>query len=218
MKLCMFDFDGTLADTLVTIAYYVNVTLKDYGYGEIPVEDIKSMIGKGSIVLIQKALAWHGANPDEYEVIHKDYRGRYDRDFTYLTAPYDGIIDMLREIKGMGIKIAVISNKDHKTTTGLAEKFFGSDLIDLCFGARNGVPLKPDPAVVYEVMNHFGADKEDCFYIGDTGTDIETAKNAGVYSIGVLWGFRDRDELVSAGADNIVAKPSEITSIIKGSV
>jgi len=216
VKLCMFDLDGTLADTLATIAYYVNTTLKDYGYAEIPLDEFKYLAGNGSETLIQRALKWHGANSDEYEKIHKDYRGRYDQDFMHLTAPYDGIVDMLKELKRMGANIAVISNKDDRTTKNVVEKLFGDKLIDLCIGARKGVPLKPDPDVVLDVIKHFNADKKNCFYIGDTGTDMETAKNAGVFAIGVLWGFRDKAELTSSGADTIAAKPSEIIKIIEG--
>ncbi|MBQ4145761.1 MAG: HAD family hydrolase [Clostridia bacterium] len=216
MKLCMFDLDGTLADTLVTIAHYVNITFKDYGFEEIPVEDFKQLVGAGSKVLIQRALKWHGANPDEFEIIHTDYRKRYDADFMYLTTPYEGIIEMLKRLKENGTQIAVISNKDDRTTKNVVEKLFGDKLIDLCIGARKDVPLKPAPDALLEVIKHFNADKKNCFYIGDTGTDMETAKNAGVFAIGVLWGFRDKAELTSSGADTIAAKPSEIIKIIEG--
>ena len=139
----------------------------------------------------------------------------YDKDFMYLTAPYDGIIDMLDAVKAQGIKTAVLSNKDHSTAKKVSDQLFADGLIDLCMGARHGVPLKPEPDAVFEIMEHFGVSKDECLYIGDTATDIKTAKNAGLYSIGVLWGFRDEAELKSAGADVIISDPMKIAEIAK---
>ena len=215
IKLCVFDMDGTLVNTINTIAHFGNTALNKFGLEPIPTDDYKLMVGNGSDVLMQRMLAKHGKTVEELPEIHPYYVDIYDKDFMYLTAPYDGIIDMLDAVKAQGIKTAVLSNKDHSTAKKVSDQLFADGLIDLCMGARHGVPLKPEPDAVFEIMEHFGVSKDECLYIGDTATDIKTAKNAGLYSIGVLWGFRDEAELKSAGADVIISDPMKIAEIAK---
>ncbi len=215
IKLCIFDMDGTLVNTIDTIAHFGNTALRKFGLEPIPTDDYKLMVGNGSDVLVQRMLAKHGRTMDEYKELHPYYVKTYDNDFMYLTAPYDGIVDMLSVVKKQGINTAVLSNKDDSTAKKVSDRLFEGGLIDLCVGARVGVPLKPEPDAVFEIMKHFDVSKEECLYIGDTATDIRTAKNAGLYSIGVLWGFRDEAELKSAGADIIISNPMEIAEIAK---
>ena len=207
--------DGTLVNTIDTIAYFGNTALNKFGLMSIPTDDYKLMVGNGSDVLIQRMLAKHGKTMEEYKELHPYYVNIYDNDFMYLTAPYDGIIKMLQAVKAQGIKTAVLSNKDDSTAKKVSDKLFEGGLIDLCVGARAGVPLKPEPDAVFEIIEHFGVSKDECLYIGDTATDIKTAKNAGLYSIGVLWGFRDEIELKGAGADVIISDPMDIAEIAK---
>ncbi len=215
IKLCIFDMDGTIVNTIDTIAHFANTALAEFGFEAIPTDKYKIMVGNGSEVLVERMLNHHGKTRADVPKLHPWYVKAYDDDFMYLTAPYEGIVDMLKCLKEMGIKTAVLSNKDHSTAGKVAEELFEEGLIDLCMGARPGVPLKPQPDAVFEIMEHFGAEKEDCLYIGDTATDITTAKNAGLFSIGVLWGFRSEDELKNAGADAIVSDPDEICRIAK---
>lgn len=215
IKLCIFDMDGTLVNTIDTIAHFANTALKKFGLDSIPTDDYKLLVGNGSDVLVQRMLKKLGKNIEDYKELHPYYVDIYDKDFMYLTAPYEGIVEMLKEIKAEGIKVAVLSNKDHSTAQKVAEELFEEGLIDLCMGARAGVPLKPQPDAVFEIMEHFGAKKEECLYIGDTATDIKTAKNAELYSIGVLWGFRDEAELRGAEADVIISDPMKIVDIAK---
>ena len=212
-KLCIFDMDGTLVNTIDTIAYFGNTTLENFGYETIPTDEYKLMIGNGSRVLIERMLNFVQASAENVDEIHKWYRDKYDSDFMYLTRVYDGIISMLNALKDEGIKTAILSNKDDKTAKLVAEALFDDGLIDLCLGARKGKALKPDPSSVFEIIEEFGVEKEECLYIGDTATDIMTAKNADVFSIGVLWGFRSEKELSDAGTDAIVSDPVEIAEI-----
>ncbi len=215
IKLCIFDMDGTLVNTIDTIAYFGNTALAEFGLASIPTDAYKLLVGNGSDVLVQRMLDTLGKNPEDYKDLHSYYVDIYDKDFMYLTAPYAGINDMLKSLKAQGVKTAVLSNKDDSTAKKVSDRLFEGGLIDLCLGARAGIPLKPEPDAVFEIMEHFGVGKEECLYIGDTATDIKTAKNAGLYSIGVLWGFRDEAELRGAGADVIISEPVRIAEIAK---
>ena len=192
IKLCIFDMDGTLVNTINTIAHFGNKALKKFGFDEIQTDKYKLMVGNGSDILVQRMLKSLGKDAVAYKEIHKYYVDIYDNDFMYLTEPYEGITEMLKALKMAGIKTAIISNKDDSTAKKVADELFETGLIDLCLGARAGVPLKPDATAVFEIMESFGVGAEECLYIGDTATDIQTAKNAGLYSVGVLWGFRDK--------------------------
>lgn len=215
VKLCIFDMDGTLVNTLDTIAYFGNTTLQHFGIEEIPTENYKTLVGNGSRVLVERMLDFRGAEVENIDEIHKWYMDAYDKDFMYLTRAYDGVVDLLKELKSAGIKTAILSNKDDTTAKKVAEELFEEGLVDLCLGARPGKALKPDPESVFEIVEGFGVARAECLYIGDTATDIETAKNAGLYSVGVLWGFRDEEELRSAGADLIVDDPAIIAEFAK---
>lgn len=212
-KLCIFDMDGTLVNTIDTIAYFGNTTLENFGIEAIPTENYKTLVGNGSRVLIERMLDFRGVKPENIDEIHKWYMNKYDNDFMYLTRAYDGIIPMLRALKDAGIKTAILSNKDDVTAKKVSDELFDVGLIDLCLGARPGKALKPDPESVLEIIDTFKVEKAECLYIGDTATDIQTAKNAGLYSIGVLWGFRDEAELKGAGADVIISDPMKIAEI-----
>lgn len=214
-KLCIFDMDGTLVNTIDTIAHFGNTALKKFGLDAIPTNDYKLMVGNGSDVLIKRMLTKIDADEGMHKAVHTHYVDIYDKDFMYLTEPYDGVTDMLRALKKSGVKTAVLSNKDDSTAKKVAKELFEEGLIDLCLGARDGIALKPDPQAVFEIMEHFEVSADECLYIGDTATDIKTAKNAGLYSIGVLWGFRDEEELRTAGADMIISDAMDIVEKAK---
>lgn len=215
IKLCIFDMDGTVVNTINSIAYFANNALKKYGLDEIPTEKYKKLVGNGAKILVRRMIDTVGGSDEVYEKVLDEYNTTYDNDFMYLTDAYDGIKDMLKELKKMGIKTAILSNKPDVTAKKVSDALFGDELIDLCFGARDGKALKPDPESVLEIMDIFGAKKSECLYIGDTSTDMTTAKNAELYSVGVLWGFRDRAELEGADADVIISQPNQIVEIAK---
>ena len=215
IKACIFDLDGTVADTLTTIAYFSNEALKTYGFPTIETEKYKVLVGNGARVLMRRMFDTVGAPDDMFEEVLSYYVNTYDQDFMYLTTAFDGILPMLRGMKEKGIKTAIVSNKPDMTTCKISEELFGS-LIDLGRGGREGVPLKPDPTAVQETMEALGVKPEECLYVGDTGTDMKTGKHAGIYTIGVTWGFRGEDELRENGADVIVNSPAEILKIALG--
>lgn len=210
IKLCIFDMDGTVVNTIDTIAYFANNALNKFGLESIETNEYKTLVGNGAYVLVKRMIDFVGGTDEDFEKVYEYYNSTYDNDFMYLTEPYEGIIDMLEELKKNGIKIAILSNKPDITAKKVSRELFGENLIDLCYGGREGKALKPDPESVFEIIDLFGVEKDECLYIGDTATDIQTAKNAGLYSVGVLWGFRDEKELRDAGADMIVSSPTEI--------
>ncbi len=212
MNTYIFDFDGTLANSLPSIAYFANKALNKFGLPSIPEERYKMLVGNGAANLTKGMLKEVDADPSMFDVVYHEYCDTYDQNFSYLTEPYDGIIDMLKELKKRGCKTAVVSNKPDITTQKICSGLFG-DLIDICRGQIDGCPIKPNPTAVLEVIEQLGAEKNNCVYCGDTITDMETGKNAGLYTVGVLWGFRDFDELKNGEPQIIVSHPNEILKI-----
>lgn len=215
VKLCIFDMDGTTVNTINSIAHFANNALNKYGLSSIDTEKYKIIVGNGAKVLIERAIDITGGTKEQFEKVLVEYNTTYDNDFMYLTEAYEGIIDMLKALKEMGVENIILSNKPHSTALKVSDALFGDDLIKRCFGGRDGVPLKPDPQAVYEILELEGVKKEECIYIGDTSTDMKTGKGAGLFTVGVLWGFRGREELETSGADVIISKPSELIDIVK---
>ncbi len=212
-KCCVFDMDGTLADTIESIAYFGNAALAEIGLAPVDVERYKIFVGDGAATLVHRLLDFHGCDtPENFETVFHKYKSDYDDDFMYLTKPYDGIIELLEELKKRGIKVGIFSNKPHSTAQKVSDIMFGSRLIDICRGENAGVPVKPDPTGLFMLLDDFGAKPEECIYIGDTGTDVETGKSAGAFTVGVLWGFRKRPELEPA--DAVISHPSEILKFL----
>lgn len=214
-KLCIFDLDGTLLDTLPTICYYCNLTLREFGLPEIPQERYKYLAGNGAKVLIERMIDEVGESKEKYfDKMFKFYNREYDNNVSYLTKPFDGVPDLLAGLKSIGISTAVISNKPDFAAVNVVKQFLG-ELVDIAHGGRDGVPLKPSPEGVFKIFEEAGVTADECLYVGDTGTDMETGKNSGIFSIGVLWGFRKEDELLKNGADLIVSHPLEILDYAK---
>ena len=216
IKTVIFDLDGTLSDTIESIKYFANNTLANHGLKTATTEQFKVFVGDGARTLVKRLLKNAGVenDPDLLEKVLYEYNTTYDNDFLYLTKPYDGIPELLKALSEMGIKTAVLSNKPHPTTSKIAEVLFSDHEFDIVCGQKEGIPVKPDPTSVFDIIEKLGADKSECLYIGDTGTDMQTAKNAGLFSIGVLWGFRDESDLKDANL--IVSHPREILEFIEG--
>ena len=215
IKACIFDMDGTTVNTINSIAYFANKALNKYGLNSIDTEKFKIIVGNGAKVLVERMIALTGGTEEDFRNVYKEYNSTYDNDFMYLTEAYDGIIDMLKELKKMGVESVILSNKPHSTAVKISDALFGNGLIKYCFGGREGIPLKPDPTALFEVIDLLGVKGEECIYIGDTSTDMETGKNGNIYTVGVLWGFREREELESSGADIVISNPGELIDIIK---
>lgn len=202
--------DGTTVNTINSIAHFANRALNKFGLPSIETERYKLLVGNGAVTLVKRMIAETGGSAEQFEKVLNEYNTTYDNDFMYLTKPYEGIPELLESLKKSGIKTAIVSNKPDSTAKKVSDKLFGEKLIDVCFGAREGVPLKPDPAAVFEVMEILGVAPQECLYIGDTAVDMTTGKNAGIFTIGVLWGFRDRKEIESAGADMVTDNVNDI--------
>jgi len=215
-KACVFDLDGTLTDTLSSISYFANRALEKYGLKAIEKEKYKIMVGNGAKILVKRMMAENGNNDEElYLKVLEEYNGTYDNDFTYLTRVYDGIEELLEFLKEENFKIGVVSNKPHSTTVQIVNHFFENGVFDRVYGQRENVPIKPDPTTVFQVLDEFGVAAEECIYAGDTGTDMKTGKNAGAFTVGVTWGFRDAKELKENGADLIINHPRELAEFLK---
>ena len=215
-KAYIFDLDGTIANTLTSIAYFGNRALEIYGYQPIEEQKYRYMVGNGAKILVRRMLRENGIDSEEvFNRVLSLYNQSYDDNPLYLTVPYAGIPEMLKKLKSNDIKLAVLSNKPHSTTCKVAEKLFGNQLFDLVYGQREGVPLKPDPEPLLSVIKELGVKPTECVYAGDTATDIQTGKNAGVFTVGVLWGFRDEAELRENHADAVITTANQLLDFME---
>lgn len=211
IKLCIFDLDGTVLDTVRSIAHFGNTALKMNGIEPIETEEYKYLAGKGAANLVRGMLNFKNCYTDAlYQKVFRDYNAAYDANVTYKTTVFEGLLEVLDSIKAQGIRIAIVSNKPDFATRTVVNAIYGENYFDFVTGQVPGVALKPDPTTVLSVMERFGATREECLYIGDTSVDMQTGKNAGMYTVGVLWGFRGREELLENGADILIEKPCEL--------
>lgn len=215
IKACIFDLDGTLADTLESMSYVTNIILRKFGLKEMPTENFKYYCGEGARMLMTRALRDAGdpelALLDEGERVYKEM---FAADPLYKVVPYEGIPETLREFKARGLKIGVCSNKPNLATLKVIEIMFPG-LFDTVIGQSDQIRRKPAPDGALKIAEEFGVKPEECMYIGDTATDMKTGKAAGMYTVGALWGFRDLQELESNGADIIAQKPVDLIKIFE---
>lgn len=215
MKTCIFDLDGTLTDTLESITYSVQETLKEMGLMPITKEQCCAFVGNGARVLIEKSLDAGGdKNAARIEEGMEVYGRIFDENCTYHVTPYDGIEELLKTLKAQGVKLAVLSNKPHRQTVKVVREIFGEDVFDCAWGQQEGIQRKPDPEAVFKILEKLGGTKEECLYIGDSEVDVKTGHNAGVRTIGAAWGFRTEEELKAAGAEVIIREPLELLQFV----
>lgn len=209
-KACIFDLDGTLLNTIETLQYYGNRALSEFGYKGFDTETYKYMVGTGAVNLVRKMLLGNEITDEEiFNKIYLRYIELYDSDTLYKTTVYDGITQLIDALLEKGLKTAVISNKPHAATIDVIKAFFGNKF-NAVYGAREGFPIKPDPSVPLSIAKELSVKPEECIYVGDTGVDMKTGKASGFFTVGVLWGFRKKEELLENGADTIIENPSEI--------
>ena len=214
-KAFVFDLDGTLLDTVPSIAHFCNTALKFYGFPTNAEEKYKYFAGDGAVILIHRALNENGLdNKENYEKVFKKYIEIYDKDSSYKTGHFDGMPETLKKLKEMGFVLAITSNKPYSTIKAVLPLFFDVKLFDVVLGGGIDIALKPAPDMVLKVLEETGIKKEDAIYVGDTGTDMQTGKNAGLYTVGVSWGFRDRKELIETGADIVIDTPKQLLELL----
>jgi phosphoglycolate phosphatase len=210
IKCAVFDLDGTLLNTARTIQHYLNLTLEKYNLPTVSVADTKRMVGNGARILITRAMGERSDDVQLYEKVFRDYNMAYDADPYYLTEPYDGIVEMLGRLRAQGITLAVLSNKPDTAVKLAVEHFFPS-VFTAVSGAVDGIPLKPDPMALFNMLDKLGISPDETAYIGDSEPDVLIAKYASVgLPIAVSWGFRTEEQLLSVGATKIINHPGEI--------
>ena len=193
MKACIFDLDGTLTNTLESMTYSVNLTLEEMGLSKITKDQCRVFVGNGARVLMEKSLKAAGdTDASRIEEGMEIYGRIFDQNCTYHVTPYEGIPEMLKVLKDKGIHLAVLSNKPDRQTVKVVKAIFGEELFDYAQGQKEGIRRKPEPDGVWYLMEQMHVSKEECLYIGDSEVDAATGRNAGLKTIGVLWGFRDR--------------------------
>ncbi len=208
----IFDLDGTLTDTLGDLKNSVSYAMREFGFPERTTDEVRSFVGNGVRRLIDLSVPENTDSETAAKclAVFKEY---YKNNSLVETKPYDGIIEMLENIKDNGIKTAVVTNKMHEAAENIVNIFFG-ELIDLTLGQVDGMAQKPQPDGINCVLERFGVSKEKAVYIGDSEVDCITAKNAGIPCIGVTWGFRDKSVLLENGADFIAETPEDIIEFI----
>lgn len=215
-RCCIFDLDGTLINSIYALTRTVNLTLERFGLGPIDDEHTRVFVGDGYQKLLERALTYCGDEKLEHlKEAMEIYNELFKTNCLYRLEAYDGIPELLSYLKEHGIKAAVLSNKAHERTLDNIEAVFGLEQFDLVAGERPGIGRKPDPAGVFQIMETLGVRPEECLYLGDTNTDMKTGQAAGVDTVGVTWGFRDREELEAYHPRYLADTPGEVQKILQ---
>lgn len=214
-KAILFDLDGTLLDTIDDLADCMNATLAEDGLPTIPVERQKYMVGDGVRKYVLRALPSDRHFNEAYVAeFTRRFRAAYGAHWADKTRPYAGVPEMLSALGRAGVRMAVLSNKPDGPTREMVCHFLGAFDFAVVRGAVEGVPLKPDPTPALRIAEELGVAPARFLYLGDTATDMQAARAAGMCAVGALWGFRSREELVDAGAQQLVARPMDVLDLI----
>jgi len=214
-KGAIFDIDGTLLNSLGDLANSMNHVLKSQGLPTHEMEKYKYFVGNGAYNLVKRALPPDKRDESYIRYCQGLFKEEYGKRWADTTRPYEGIPELLDKLTAMKYKLAVLSNKPHEMTLLVVKKLLPQWNFDAVFGEREGIPRKPDPTGALEIANLFGIPTNEFLYFGDSGTDMATAKAAGMFAVGVLWGFRSADELLENGADIIIEKPMDVFKFIQ---
>lgn len=214
-KLAMFDLDGTVADTIESIASATNMVLEQLGLSPIETEKYNYFAGDGASMLVKRALIAAGDEElRHFEEANKAYQEFFKTNCTYKVRLFDGMKETLDAMKAKGMKLTVLTNKPHERAVEVIEFLFGKGYMDGIIGDQEGLRRKPEIDGAKMLMERFQVTPEECIYVGDTNVDMKTGKNAKMFTIGVLWGFRTREELEEHHADAIISKPEELLEYI----
>lgn len=215
IKLVIFDLDGTLLDTIGDLSAACDAVLSARRLPRHTWDGYRRMVGNGIRRLVERALPESMRDDATIESVREQFVEYYIDHIDVHTRPYDGIAEVVGQLAERGVKLAVVSNKFQAGTEKLIRRFFGDTEFLAVYGQREGVPLKPDPQADFEIMRMAEADASEVLHIGDSSVDIATAKAAGVRSVGVVWGFRPREEIVAAGADFVAESAADILKIVE---
>lgn len=208
----IFDLDGTLLNTLDDLKDSVNYALRAYGLPERTLLEVRNFVGNGVELLIHRAVDGALSKADECSCLDI-FKQHYKDNMCNLTKPYDGILDMVRELLGRGFHIAIVSNKFDAAVKGLNVQYFDG-MFPVATGASDLLDKKPSPDLVYAALKELGVKKEQAVYVGDSEVDVMTAENAGLPCIGVTWGFRGAELLKSLGVPELIDSPGELLEIL----
>ena len=213
IKGMIFDLDGTTIYTLDDIADSFNTALKEFGFPERSKEDVRMGVGQGFRMLVNN-LVPKDISDELKEKVANFYKQVYAQNYWKKTKAYDGMYETVKELQNKGIKLAVNSNKSDEFTKDLiARNFPGIEFVAV-YGSREGVPHKPDPQAANEIAKLMDLASEEIAYVGDSDIDMKTGRNAGMKTVGCLWGYRDKDNLLNGGADELIERPEQLLDII----
>ncbi len=211
VRAAIFDLDGTLLDTIEDLTDSMNAALSALGFPALTIDDCKTLVGDGLSTFIRRALPEaQRDNPESVRRLLEAMRAEYRLRCAVKTRPYPGIPEMLAGLASRKIPLAVLSNKPHASTLMIIAHYFPETVFRAVLGARETVPIKPDPAGALEIAALLGLPPGEILYLGDTNTDMQTAQSAGMFGVGALWGFRTAAELRDAGARALAARPEDV--------
>lgn len=214
IKAVLFDLDGTIANTLQDLADASNFALASFGFPTYETDRYKYFVGRGIPNLIKAIVPPEHGDEKTLAAVKAKFFEYYDLHYADNTCVYEGVPQLFTTLKTMGIKFAVVTNKAHSAAVEVVKRLYG-DTISVVVGQTDDVPVKPAPQMPSNAAKQLGVDTTECLFVGDSGVDCQTGVNCGAVSVGVLWGFRERDELLENGAKYIIDKPYSIVEIIK---
>lgn len=213
IKAIIFDLDGTLLDTLQDLADSFNFALQKYNYPIHAASEYRYFVGDGAQKAMERALPESARRPDQVKKVLALFADHYSKNFDNLTRPFAGIPELMQTLKARGLTVAVLSNKPHPFTVQCVDAYFNG-LVDFTHGVLDDGLKKPDARVINAVVEEIAVPRAEILYVGDTGTDMQTAVNGQLTGVGVTWGFRDEEELRRAGATHIIDKPEQLLALL----
>ncbi len=214
-KAVVFDLDGTLLDTLADIAHAANRALATHGYPPHDIQAYRYFVGDGSAVLMSRALPEAQRTSHQVKACLDSFLEDYNRNWDQATQPYEGIPELLADLMEREISLAVVTNKPHRFTGQMMDHYFGDLPFNPVLGQRAGIPKKPHPQQALVAAEQMGVHPSACIFLGDSAVDMETARGAGMHSVGAGWGFRPARELYDAGAACVIDHPLDLLASIQ---
>ena len=217
-KLVIFDLDGTLLNTIEDLGQAANYALERNGYATHSMASYPYFVGNGVRRLRTRVLPEDARDDENVDRVLGDFIEYYDEHCIDFTKPYNGMPELLQDLRDMGVAMAVASNKYQKAVSKIIPHYFPDIDFVAIEGQKEGVNVKPDPSIVFSILAKTKMAKADCLYVGDSGVDMETARRACIDSVGVTWGFRSKKELVEYHANAIVGNPIDILDIVENGI